>query len=70
MSKLLWALSTNQLFYEEGAIDEDRIEEVKREIAKPNGVIPLNAGAMNKIKVERNLDVAEAQIKLLELDAA
>lgn len=70
MSKLLWALSTNQLFYEDGAIDEDRIEEVKREIAKPNGVIPLNNGGLNKIKVERNLDVAEAQIQLLELDAA
>jgi len=70
MSKLLWALSTNQLFYEEGAIDEDRIEEVKREIAKPNGVIPLKNNGLDRIKVERNLDVAEAQIKLLELDAA
>lgn len=70
MSKLLWALSTNQLFYEDGAIDEDRIEEVKRELAKPNGTIPLTNGGLAKIKVERNLDVAEAQIKLLELDAA
>ena len=70
MSKLLWALSTNQLFYEEGAIDEDRVDEVKRELAKPNGVIPLQSGGLQRIKVERNLDVAEAQIKLLELDAA
>lgn len=70
MSKLLWALSTNQLFYEDGAIDEDRLEEAKREIAKPNGVIPLKQNGLQRIKVERNLDVAEAQIKLLELDAA
>lgn len=69
-SKLLWALSTNQLFYESDAIDEDRLEEVKREIAKPNGVIPLQRGGLGKIKVERNLDVAEAQIRMLELDAA
>lgn len=70
MSKLLWALSTNQLFHEDGAIDPERIDEVKREIAKPNGVIPLMSGGLAKIKVERNLDVAEAQIQLLELDAA
>jgi hypothetical protein len=70
MSKLLWALSTNQLFYEDGAIDPDKIEEVKREIAKPNGVIPLLQGGLQKIKVERNLEVAEAQMKLLEFDAA
>lgn len=70
MSKLLWALSTNQLFFEEGAIDEDRLEEIKREIAKPNGVIPLKNGGLARIKVERNLDVAEAQIQLLEIDAA
>lgn len=70
MSKLLWALSTNQLFYEDGAIDPDRLEEVKREIARPNGVIPLLAGGLARIKVERNLEVAESQIKMLELDAA
>ncbi|MGH8025468.1 MAG: hypothetical protein ACREO0_01965, partial [Pseudoxanthomonas sp.] len=70
MSKLLWALSTNQLFYEMGAIDEDRLDEVKREIAKPNGVIPLLNGGLQRIKVERNLEIAEAQIKMLELDAA
>lgn len=70
MSKLLWSLSTNQLFHEDGAIDPDRLEEVKREIAKPNGVIPLLQGGLAKIKVERNLDIAEAQIKMLELDAA
>lgn len=69
-SKLLWALSTNQLFYEDGAIDPDRLEEVKREIAKPNGVIPLQDGGLTKIKVERNLDVAEAQIRMIELDEA
>ncbi|MGH8081876.1 MAG: hypothetical protein ACREP7_14980, partial [Lysobacter sp.] len=72
MSKLLWALSTNQLIYEDGAIDPDLLEETKRELAKPNGVIKLAKGAMqnNRYKIERNLDVAEAQIKLIELDAA
>jgi hypothetical protein len=72
MSKLLWALSTNQFFYEENAIDPDRLEEIKQELAKPNGVIPLKDGAISqgRFKVERNLDVAEAQLRLLELDQA
>lgn len=72
MSKLLWALSTNQLLYEDGAIDPDLLEEVKREIAKPNGVMKFNAGALTngRVKIERNVEVAEAQLKLLEFDAA
>lgn len=72
MSKLLWALSTNQLMYEEGAIDPDRIEEVKLNLAKPNGVIEVKAGALanGRVKIERNMDLADAQIKLLELDGA
>ncbi|MGH8073646.1 MAG: hypothetical protein ACREO4_06185 [Lysobacter sp.] len=72
MSKLLWALSCNQLFYEDSAIDEDNLEEIKREIAKPNGVLKFADGALSggRVKVERNMDVADAQIQLLELDAA
>lgn len=69
-SKLLWALSTNQLHYEEGAIDPDRLEEVKRELAKPNGVIPYMHDGLQRSRIDRNLDIAEAQIRLLELDAA
>lgn len=72
MSKLLWALSTNQLFYERDAIDEDDLPHIKQELAKPNGVVRVEPGALanGKIKVERNLEVAEAQLKLLELDGA
>ncbi len=72
MSKLLWALSTNQLLYEEGAIDPDRLEEIKQELAKPNGVLEFAAGALsgNRVKIERNYELADAQIKLLEIDAA
>lgn len=72
MSKLLWALSTNQLLYEEDAIDPDLLEEIKQELAKPNGVIRLRSGALsgNRVKIERNLEVAEAQMLLLEFDAA
>ena len=72
MSKLLWALSTNQLLYEDGAIDPDNLEEIKREIAKPNGVMKFANGALTngRVKIERNLEVADAQMKLLEFDAA
>lgn len=72
MSKLLWALSTNQLLYEDGAIDPDNIEDIKREIAKPNGVMKFANGALTngRVKIERNVEVADAQMKLLEFDAA
>lgn len=69
-SKLLWALSTNQLIYEADAMEEEDVESNKAELAKPNGTIKLKAGGLGKIRIERNLDVAEAQIKLIELDAA
>lgn len=69
-SKLLWALSANQLFFEEDAMEEDDVEHNKRELAKPNGAIKLKKGGLNKYKVERNMDMAEGQIKMLELDAA
>lgn len=70
MSKLLWQLSSNQFFYEDGAIDPDELENIRTELAKPNGIIKLANGGLARIKVERNTDVADAQIELLNLDAA
>jgi hypothetical protein len=70
MSKLLWAASANQLLYEEGAIDEDRLEEVKENLARPNGVIPLQRDGLKKIRIDRNLEVADINIRILELDSA
>lgn len=71
-SKMLWLLSSNQMFHEESAIDPDKIDDVKRNLAKPNGVVELKDGALSgsKIKIERNIDLADAQAMLLEQDAA
>jgi len=58
LSKMLHWLMVNQLFYEPGAFEDGNVENVRREINKPDGVIPVRD--VNKIKVERGLDVVAA----------
>lgn len=71
-SKMLWLLSSNQLLMEEEAVDPDKIDDIKRNLAKPNGVVEFKNGALSgqKVKIERNIELAEAQTMLLEQDAA
>lgn len=71
-SKMLWLLSSNQLVYEESAIDPDRMQDVKRNLAKPTGTIEVKDGALanNRVRFERNTDLAVAQTNLLQLDSA
>jgi hypothetical protein len=72
LSKAQWLLATNQLLYETEAIDEDRKAEIQRNLAKPNGMVEFKTGALSKgmIKIERNVELADAQTKLLEISAA
>lgn len=70
LSKAQWLLSANQLIFETGAIDDDRKNEVRRNMARPNGMVELNSGGLAKIKIERNLELADAQTALLEISAA
>lgn len=71
-SKTQWLLASNQFFYEEGSIDEETLPEIRRNLARPNGEIKLTSGALqnNRIKIERNIELAEAQEREAERDAA
>lgn len=71
-SKSNWLLATNQLLYETKAIDPDRKGDVQRNLARPNGMVELEDGALSggKVKIERNIDLADAQVKMMQLSAA
>lgn len=59
-SKALHLLSTNQVVFEEGAI-QDR-DELAREMAKPDGQIVYKKG--RKLEIIKNIEVASSQIAL------
>jgi len=65
-SKALHLLSTRQIFWEEGAIDDP--EAYRKEVMRPDGMPKSNPGAManGAIKIETNLELATAQFQLLQ----
>lgn len=66
-SKLQWLLASNQTLYEKNAISTDQLDDYKRGISKPNAVIEVDR--LEGIKNDKNLDLAEAQVKMLDIDA-
>ncbi|GAA0236033.1 hypothetical protein LNAOJCKE_0945 [Methylorubrum aminovorans] len=54
-SKLLHILNTNQVIYEEGAVDD--IEESRRQLARPDGAIKVNPG-------QPRFEIRDLQIQL------
>lgn len=58
LSKKLHYLATNQLFYVPGTFEEGDVEAVRKEINRPDGVIPVRD--IGGFKIEKNLDVAMA----------
>lgn len=68
-SKTQWLLASNQFIYEEDAIDEDNLQDIRRNLARPNGEIKLAPGGLAKVKIERNIDLAEEQARESERDA-
>lgn len=62
-SKSLHLLNTNQIITEEGAID---VEVVRREAARPDGVIQVPPGSLDKVKIETRLDLAQGHMQLLQ----
>lgn len=52
-SKYQWNMSTRQLIYEDGAIDD--IDEVRTQIAKPDGIIRIEQGGMSRIQIPNNI---------------
>jgi len=63
-SKALHLLNTNQMVYERGAVQD--VEKARREAARPDGAIELNPGGFDTFKLETRLDLATAQMSLLQ----
>jgi hypothetical protein len=64
-SKALFALSTNQIFAEHGAVDD--INETREEANQPDGVIIYKQG--KKLEVHRDSEMAAGQVQMMTLDA-
>lgn len=69
-SKALFLLSTNQVIYEEGAIDEDDEANVLAEVAKPNGQIRVRRGALSegRIQIRAGAELVSGQVQLMNED--
>ncbi len=65
-SKALHLLTTAQIYYEDGAVDD--VEQTRREVARGDGAIKVSPGALRdgSFKVERNIELATAQFQLLQ----
>lgn len=61
-SKALHLLSVRQVITEVGAVEN--IDEARREVAKPDGVVVVNPGM--RFDIEQTADLANGQLKLLE----
>lgn len=63
-SKALFMLSTNQLFVEEGAVDD--YDDLRDEAAKPDGMIVYKPG--RNVEIRRDTEGANGQMQFMELD--
>jgi hypothetical protein len=72
MSKALFILSTNQIIAEADAFDKEvmSVREVRDELRAPDGFAVLARGGINKIKQNRENDVAQGHLQLAEADRA
>jgi len=61
-SKALHLLTTNQAIYEEGAVADK--SETASEIARPDGQIEVARGFFEKFKLEKNVELAAAQMQM------
>lgn len=64
-SKAQWLVNTNQVFADEGAVDD--IEETRDEAQRPDGVLIGKAG--KRLEIRRDTDQATGQLQLMALDA-
>jgi hypothetical protein len=65
-SKLAWLIGARQTIYEEGAVAD--INDLKREVIKPNAVIKVQPGALSgkRVQIDQFNTEIEAQFKLLD----
>lgn len=74
MSKAQFVLSINQLRLEKGAIDKETmdVEELRDELAAPDGVAIFQDGALsgNRVQVREHGDIAQGHLALADRDSA
>lgn len=63
-SKSLHILNTNQTLMEDGAVQD--IEKYRREAARPDGVMVVNPGMLDRIKTETRLDLATGHVQMMQ----
>lgn len=64
-SKALWILSTNQVEMEESAVND--IDELRSEVARPDGIIVRNKN--KELKIHRDNNLAVEHLNLMDRDA-
>jgi len=72
MSKIQHILSQSQLIAERDAFDDEIMtaDEAREEYSAPDGLVLLARGGLGKIRAERQNDVAESHVRLIEADTA
>lgn len=67
-SKSLYLLSTNRVFYESDAFDDEQL--ALTEIDRPDGKIPLRSGGMNKVKTDHQSVLASSHLQMMDMGRA
>ena len=72
MSKVQHILSQSQVVAENDAFDDDIMtaEEAREEFSAPDGMVLLARGGLQKVKFDRQNDVAESHVRLMDTDTA
>lgn len=67
-SKSLHILSTNQVYFEDGAVDDEN--EFFDEVDRPDGKIKLRAGGLRKVEVRKDNTLARQHLDLMQMGRA
>ncbi len=72
MSKVQHILSQSQIIAENDAFDDEIMtaEEAREEYSAPDGMVLLARGGLAKVKTDRQNDVAESHVRLMDADTA
>lgn len=72
MSKVQHILSQSQIIAENDAFDNEIMtaEEAREEYSAPDGMVLLARGGLAKVKTDRQNDVAESHVRLMDTDTA
>lgn len=72
MSKVQHILANSQMIAEADAFDDEIMtaEEAREEFSAPDGLVLLAKNGLNKIKTDRQNDVADSHVRLIDADTA